>query len=343
MKNSYFYKFLVRKYHVCKYLILNSFLIFLPSRIIINIFKDLYRRWESKKLFNLLEINKHKKIIFFYDLKESSIAYGDFFYFCMMIRQLKYNKFNVKCYIITDTIRDDYYRYFKKNKIKNIIKELKLLFKSLCKEEITEISFLKANNQIYKNINDYIFHKKNICLRKRVHTFYPLLNKEIYNFYKNRSFLLKSKKENLICLGIRYKYFKSNPKRNQSVDQIFNDIKYIKLKYPNSKIILMLNYNSQKYLKKIISKKYKNLKFSNGKYFHKDLKILLKSKFFFCSTATGIASINSFIDRPGNIYCNGSALLERILANDFFYPTQFSIKTMWPWLNKKIVVNFKSY
>ena len=105
----------------------------------------------------------------------------------------------------------------------------------------------------------------------------------------------------------------------------------------------MLNYNSQKYLKKIISKKYKNLKFSNGKYFHKDLKILLKSKFFFCSTATGIASINSFIDRPGNIYCNGSALLERILANDFFYPTQFSIKTMWPWLNKKIVVNFKSY
>lgn len=332
-----------KKYHISRYLILDFFFVFIPTRILLNIIINIYRQKIAKKLFKTLFDNKNKRIIVFYDLKESSIAYGDFFYFCMFVRQLKVNGFRIKCYIITDTIRFDYFNIFNQKKIKKIIIELKLMFKFLCKQNLFQIKFMNIKKELDKNRKNFVFCEKKVISRQRIHTYYPLINKEIYNFYKNKSFLLKSNMQNIIAYGVRYQYFKSHSERNQNINQINNDIKFLKRKFNKSKIILITNYETQKKLIKLFTFNYKKVKFSQGKFFHLDLKILLRCKYFYTSTNSGLGTVNVFIDRPSRIICNNKDIYNKSLAPDFFYPTKIAARNFWPWLNKKIEVNFKSY
>ncbi|WP_435090480.1 hypothetical protein ACIJYE_00665 [Candidatus Pelagibacter bacterium nBUS_30] len=317
----------------------------MPTRIIFNIFLDIWRRKKAKKFFLNIKTNKQKRIFFFYDLKVSSISYGEFFYFCMLVRQLRYNGFNIKCAIIKDYIREDLYKYFSKIKIEKTIKELTNIFKFLNNDHIEIVNFKNSEKLI--RLNDYVFLKKNYLKRKRIYEYFPLLNKETFRFFKNKNFLIKSQKSNIITYVVRFKYSHSHPERNQSIKDILADIEILRNKFPKDKIFLMTDDNSRKKLKThhIIKKnmKLKKINFLKNKNFLDDLKILIKSRYFYSSTNTGLATINVFINRPGEFVCNNIDLLNRNISNDFFYPTQKEVNNFWPWLNKKIVVNFKSY
>ena len=344
MKISIYY-YLVSKYHSIIYHIVNILLFIIPTRIIFNIFIDILRRIKAKKFFLDIKTNKKKRIIFFYDLKVSSLSYGEFFYFCMLVRQLKYNGFDIKCVIIKDYIREDLYKYFSKNKIEKTIKELANIFKFLNNDHIEIVNFKNSGKLI--RFNDYIFLKKNYLKRKRIYEYFPLLNKETFKFFKNKNFLIKSQKSNIITCGVRFKYFNSHPERNQSINDILADIEILRNKFPKDKIFLMTDNNSKKKLKTnhLIKKnmKLKKINFLINKNFLDDLKILIKSKYFYSSTNTGLSIINVFINRPGEFICNNIDLLNRSISNDFFYPTKKEVNNFWPWLNKKIVVKFKSY
>jgi len=305
----------------------------------------------SYKILKQINDKKRDKLILFYDLSVSSVAYGDFFYAIYLLKLLRKYK-QIELQIICDKLRPDFYKtnpsttkekkieelinfsiniFIDENK-KNEIKITKINWHSalkILKNERSNILFynlIKKRKPIYKisyNILSLIYKQ---LIKKNSDDIF--LSKNIYEFNK-----LKIPTKDYITIGTRIDY-KNELNRNIDPAKFIQIIEIVKKKFPRDKIFIVSDYKGCLVLEDAL-KDFSNVYYSKNysKNFYQDGLIILNSKFYLQVLGSGISVFAEHSKIPYELYTDYKFYgfrAKKIIRSNFIH---FQKKTLFysPW------------
>ena len=319
-----------------------------------NLFSKISIKFRSKFLIHFISNFKLKELNYVYDLKNASLAYGDFLMTLMLIKILN-QKIKTNLIFINSEFRNDHYKNY--GNIININKRLDELIK-LSKFIIKGIKIKKIgfnDIKLLKNKKKSYFCYREICNRDKIYIYSLSLINLLYKNNKNYLFTkkdfrkIKLKKKlpaKYISLGLRYGY--NNDKiRNTGLKELKEIIYFLKSKFQNTKILIITDYRSYNLLKNKInikniefSQKFKSSKTTN---ILDDAKIIINSYLYFSHSPSGISSFVEFSKIPYFIATKKpiiqSVLSREIISYDYYFSDEKRMK--WSTKFQTIVKNNK--
>ena len=323
--------------------------------IVRNIVTKLLVYISSKLLLKHITNYNQKTLYYVYDLKNASIAYGDFITTIMLVKLMNIRN-KISLVIINSEFRKDHFsNYGDIIKINRRLDELIFITKKI----ITNLEIIKTDYQTFlKNFSNKkkkIFCSKRVFKRKKIYIYSSTLINLMYNgqtkfLFDNKSFehinLNKNLPEKFITIGLRYGY-KNSPERNTSIDELKDIINYLKKKFQYMKIIIVTNNDAYNLLNNKIdingvefSENYKK----NDSSILVDAKIILNSSLYFSHSPSGISVFPEFSKIPCFINVK-NPLVKSVFSNDII-PTDYffskSKRSKWSTQNQTYVFEKKN-
>jgi hypothetical protein len=309
----------------------------------------------SKLLVKFINKNNLKKIYYVYDLKNASLAYGDFINTIMLIKLMN-TRIKTCLIIINSEFRKDHFsNYGDTNKINKRIDELifigRKIVDTLEVEKTTYQTFLR--NNIKKS--EQIFCSNLVFKRKKIYIYSTSLINLMYNNEKNFLFenlffenivLNKKLPEKYITIGLRHGY-KTDPERNSSINELLEIIYYLKKKFHSMKIIIITNNETYNLISTQInidgvefSENYKK----KNNYILEDAKIIINSSLYFSYSPSGVSIFPEFSKIPYFINVKDplikSIFNNKIIPTDYFFSKKKRMR--WSTKNQTFVVEKKN-
>lgn len=306
-----------------------------------NFFNKIFIKFKSKSLIKHISDFKLKEINYVYDLKNASLAYGDFLITLMLIKILN-QKIKTNLIFINSEFRVDHYKNY--GNIANINKRLdeliqisKFIIKGI---KIKKIGF--RDLELLKNKKHIYFCPEEIFNRDKIYIYSSTLINLLYKKNKNYLFTkktfrkIKLKKKlpvKYIALGLRYNY-KNDKNRNTGLKELKEIIYFLKSKFQNISIIIITDLRSYNLLKNKIN--FKNVEFSEKFKSSKkqnilnDAKILINSSLYFSHSPSGISTFVEFSKIPYFIAAKNpviqSVLSREITSHDYYFSKEKRMK-----------------
>lgn len=296
------------------------------------------------KIPHLLK-NKTQELIFVYDLRISSIAYGDFFYATYFLKFL--NADRIRFIIINDYTRDnDRYRFDKEKlnyRIEELIELLEYLFvenaNTLTCEKISWDNFKKKYNK-NKNIlfKDLVLNEKPIYLipHASLHKLFYLIDKK--NFYIKSNDKIKIKplqNEKYISVGLRID-FSNEPQRNFNIIFFNQLIEKIRKKEKIQNIVIVSDYAGTKKLKEKLLLTDDNIFFSKdyNSSFLDDGKLILNSSKYYQVGGSGISVFAEHSRLKYDMFLNFKQFFNGGYFRSNFHYSVSKFRNVYPWTNE---------
>lgn len=276
----------------------------------------------SHKIWSQIRDKKIDRLVLFYDLSVSSVAYGDFFYATYLLKLLSKYK-QIELHVICDKLRSDFYKTHpnrtKEEKIQDLINFSKNIFIDENQKDeikITKTDWHSAIKILKNEKNNVLFYN---CIKKRRPIYkisYNIINliyKKLIKKNRNNIFLSKNINEfnklkiptkDYITIGTRIDY-KNELNRNIDPAKFKQLIELVKKKFPRDKIFIVSDYNGCLILEQTL-KNFSNIYYSKNysKNFYQDGLIILNSKFYLQVLGSGISVFAEHSEIPYELYAD---------------------------------------
>jgi len=217
-------------------------------------------RFKAKKIKKFIK-SKNETFIFVYDLRISSIAYGDFFQNLILLKYISIFK-RTKIIFIKFSRKNFHHHQSisKKEKIKRLLEFTKISKFFLGKKNVQIFNFKKFSEFNKKNL---VWEKNKIIKSIPIYTYslntlhYLYEKKNYYKFiiskkdFKNLK-LKKKLPQNFITFAIKYNSNTTSRYRDYTIKEIDSCLEYLYQKYRKYKIIIISDKSTTLILKKLL-------------------------------------------------------------------------------------------